>query len=161
MDIRWCIRGRTGSRRREAASAPWEEVTQRGAPFVGLEPILLVDPNRAQFLPPRQTVATPRAAPAALRATRHVWRFLRVVIAVVLARQYNRQVQKRSRLSFTFSAREPPSVIWKENIALDENCCRCPRCGRRSSTFEKGSSAMRVETIVNEIHGSIFMRWET
>jgi hypothetical protein len=41
--------------------APSEEVCQRGAPLVGLESILLVDPNPRQLLPPRrQLVATPR-----------------------------------------------------------------------------------------------------
>src|SRR5882672_2905272 len=41
--------------------APSEEVHQRGAPLVGLESILLVDPHPRQLLPPpRQVVAAPR-----------------------------------------------------------------------------------------------------
>ena len=45
----------------EELRAPSEEVCQRGAPFIGLESILLVDPNPRQFLPPpRQLVAAPR-----------------------------------------------------------------------------------------------------
>ena len=45
----------------EELRAPSEEVRQRGAPFVGLESILLVDPNPRQLLPPpRQLVAAPR-----------------------------------------------------------------------------------------------------
>src|ERR1700686_5367837 len=41
--------------------APAEEVCQRGAPLVGLESVLLVDPNPRQLLPPpRQLVAAPR-----------------------------------------------------------------------------------------------------
>jgi len=45
----------------EELRAPSEEVRQRGAPLVGLEAILLVDPDPRQFLtPPRQLVAAPR-----------------------------------------------------------------------------------------------------
>src|SRR5438094_408965 len=45
----------------EELRAPSEEVCQQGAPLVGLESILLVDPNPRQLLPPpRQLVATPR-----------------------------------------------------------------------------------------------------
>jgi hypothetical protein len=45
----------------EELRAPSEEVCQRGAPIVGLESILLVDPNPRQLLPPpRQLVAAPR-----------------------------------------------------------------------------------------------------
>src|SRR5439155_377080 len=45
----------------EELRAPSEEVCQRGAPLVGLESILLVDPNPRQLLPPpRQLVAAPR-----------------------------------------------------------------------------------------------------
>src|SRR5437870_1831108 len=45
----------------EELRAPSEEVDQRGAPLVGLESILLVDPNPRQLLPsPRQLVAAPR-----------------------------------------------------------------------------------------------------
>src|SRR5204862_8262594 len=45
----------------EELRAPSEEVRQRGAPLVGLEPILLVDPDPRQRLPPpRQFVAAPR-----------------------------------------------------------------------------------------------------
>src|ERR1700730_9628583 len=41
--------------------SPSEEVRQRGAPLVGLESVLLVDPNPRQLLPPpRQLVAAPR-----------------------------------------------------------------------------------------------------
>src|SRR5205814_10162316 len=41
--------------------APSEQVCQRGAPFIGLEPILLVEPDPRQLLPPpRQLVAPPR-----------------------------------------------------------------------------------------------------
>ena len=45
----------------EELRAPSEEVCQRGAPFIGLESVLLVDPNPRQLLPPpRQLVAAPR-----------------------------------------------------------------------------------------------------
>src|SRR5262245_12203015 len=45
----------------EELRAPSEEVFKQGAPFVGVEPILLVDANPRQFLaPPRQVVAPPR-----------------------------------------------------------------------------------------------------
>src|SRR5208283_4623419 len=45
----------------EELRAPSKEVCQRGAPLVGVESILLVDPNPRQFLPPpRQLVAAPR-----------------------------------------------------------------------------------------------------
>jgi hypothetical protein len=46
----------------EELRVPSEEVCQRGTPLVGLESILLVDPNPRQFLlpPPRQLVAAPR-----------------------------------------------------------------------------------------------------
>src|SRR5207249_7862475 len=45
----------------EELRAPSEEVCQQGAPLVGLESILLVDPNPRQLLPPpRQLVAAPR-----------------------------------------------------------------------------------------------------
>src|SRR5258707_2200402 len=45
----------------EELRTPSEEVCQRGAPFVSLESILLVDPDPRQLLPsPRQLVATPR-----------------------------------------------------------------------------------------------------
>src|SRR6058998_2519110 len=45
----------------EELRAPSEEVCQRGAPLVGLESILLVDPHPRQLLPPpRQLVAAPR-----------------------------------------------------------------------------------------------------
>ena len=45
----------------EELRAPSEEVCQRGAPFVGLEAVLLVDPDPRQLLPPpRQLVAAPR-----------------------------------------------------------------------------------------------------
>jgi len=45
----------------EELRAPFEEVCQRGAPLVGLESILLVDPDPRQLLPsPRQLVAAPR-----------------------------------------------------------------------------------------------------
>ena len=45
----------------EELRAPAEEVRQRGAPFVGLESVLLVDPDPRQLLPPpRQLVAAPR-----------------------------------------------------------------------------------------------------
>src|SRR6266446_2700505 len=45
----------------EELRAPPEEVGQRGAPLVGLESILLVDPDPRQLLPsPRQLVAAPR-----------------------------------------------------------------------------------------------------
>src|SRR5438094_892133 len=45
----------------EELRAPSEEVCQRGAPLVGLESILFVDPNPRQLLPPpRQLVAAPR-----------------------------------------------------------------------------------------------------
>src|SRR5207244_11618473 len=45
----------------EELRAPSEEVRQRGAPLVGLESILLVDPHTRQLLPPpRQVVAPPR-----------------------------------------------------------------------------------------------------
>src|SRR5207302_4742887 len=45
----------------EELRAPSEEVRQRGAPLVGLESILLVDPHPRQLLPPpRQVVAAPR-----------------------------------------------------------------------------------------------------
>src|SRR5262249_57356346 len=41
--------------------APSEEVRERGAPLVGIESIVLVDPNPRQRLPlPRQLVAAPR-----------------------------------------------------------------------------------------------------
>src|SRR5918998_1645559 len=44
----------------EELRAPSEEVCQRGAALVGLESILLVDPNPRQLLPPlRQLVAAP------------------------------------------------------------------------------------------------------
>ena len=67
----------------EELRAPSEEVRQRGAPLVGLESILLVDPHPRQLLPPpRQVVAAPRelllgprAARAGLRATLYVSRF--------------------------------------------------------------------------------------
>jgi hypothetical protein len=40
--------------------APLEEVRQRGAPFIGLEPILLADADPRQFLTaPRHLVAAP------------------------------------------------------------------------------------------------------
>src|SRR5919106_5960559 len=40
--------------------APAEQVFERSAPLVGLEPVLLVDPNPGQLLPPpRQLVAAP------------------------------------------------------------------------------------------------------
>jgi len=49
------------SRARVSPSENTEEVCQRGAPFVGLESILFVDPNSWQLLPPeRQLVAPPR-----------------------------------------------------------------------------------------------------
>src|SRR5438094_8091257 len=45
----------------EELRVPSEEVRQRGAPLVGLEAILLVDPHPRQLLPPpRQVVAAPR-----------------------------------------------------------------------------------------------------
>src|SRR5438128_4684087 len=45
----------------EELRAPSEEVGQRGAPLVGLESILRVDPHPRQLLPPpRQLVAAPR-----------------------------------------------------------------------------------------------------
>jgi len=45
----------------EELRAPAKEVCQRGAPFIGLESVLLVDPNPRQPLtPPRQLVAAPR-----------------------------------------------------------------------------------------------------
>ena len=45
----------------EQLRAPSEEVHQRVAPLIGLESVLLVDPNPRQFLPPpRQLVAAPR-----------------------------------------------------------------------------------------------------
>ena len=45
----------------EELRAPSEEVCERGAPLVGLESILLVDPDPRQLLPPpRQLVAAPR-----------------------------------------------------------------------------------------------------
>jgi hypothetical protein len=45
----------------EELRAPSEEVRQRGATFIGLESILLVDPNPRQLLPSsRQLVAAPR-----------------------------------------------------------------------------------------------------
>ena len=45
----------------EELRAPSEQVHERGAPFVGLESILLVDPDPRQLLPPpRQLVAAPR-----------------------------------------------------------------------------------------------------
>src|SRR3989449_8598464 len=45
----------------EELRAPSEEVCQRGAPLVGLESILLVDPNPRQLLPPpRQLLPPPR-----------------------------------------------------------------------------------------------------
>src|SRR5262249_33739452 len=41
--------------------APCEEVCQRGAPFIGLESVLLLDPDPRQLLTsPRQLVASPR-----------------------------------------------------------------------------------------------------
>jgi hypothetical protein len=45
----------------EQLRTPSEEVCQRGPPLVGLESILLVDPDPRQLLPlPRQLVAAPR-----------------------------------------------------------------------------------------------------
>src|SRR5207247_6090825 len=45
----------------EELRAPSKEVWQRGAAFVGLECVLLVDPDPRQLLPsPRQLVAAPR-----------------------------------------------------------------------------------------------------
>src|SRR5215472_5670268 len=45
----------------EELRAPSEEVFERGAPFVGVEPILLVDADPRQLLPPpRQFVAVAR-----------------------------------------------------------------------------------------------------
>src|SRR5207244_7454764 len=45
----------------EKLRAPSEEVCQRGAPLVGLEAVLLADPDPRQLLPaPRQLVAAPR-----------------------------------------------------------------------------------------------------
>src|ERR1700761_4713946 len=45
----------------EELRTPSEEVCRRGAPFIGLESVLLVAPNPRQFLPPlRQFVAAPR-----------------------------------------------------------------------------------------------------
>src|SRR2546423_11663238 len=45
----------------EELRAPSEEVCQRGAPLVGVESVLLVDPDPRQLLPsPRQLVALPR-----------------------------------------------------------------------------------------------------
>jgi hypothetical protein len=45
----------------EQLRTPSEEVCQRDAPLVGLESILLVDPDPRQLLPlPRQLVAAPR-----------------------------------------------------------------------------------------------------
>src|SRR5947207_603701 len=45
----------------EELRAPSEEVCQRGAPFVGLEAVLLVNSNPRQFLPfSRQLIAPPR-----------------------------------------------------------------------------------------------------
>src|SRR5207248_10306544 len=45
----------------EELRAPSEQIRQRGAPLVGLEAILLVDPDPWQLLPPpRQLVALPR-----------------------------------------------------------------------------------------------------
>src|SRR6185503_7942550 len=45
----------------EELRAPPEEIRQRGAPLVGLESILLVDPHPRQLLPPpRQLVAPSR-----------------------------------------------------------------------------------------------------
>jgi hypothetical protein len=66
----------------EELRAPSEEVCQRGAPFIGLESVLLVDPNPRQPLTsPRQArrcaalaPSPPRAARAALPATLHVFR---------------------------------------------------------------------------------------
>src|ERR1700745_302395 len=44
----------------EELRAPSEEVCQRGAPCIGLESVLLVDPDPRQLLsPPRQLVAAP------------------------------------------------------------------------------------------------------
>src|SRR5215831_16047278 len=45
----------------EKLRAPSKEVRQRGAPLVGIEAILLVDPNPRKLLsPPCQLVAAPR-----------------------------------------------------------------------------------------------------
>jgi hypothetical protein len=45
----------------EELRAPSEEICQRGAPFIGLESVLLVDPDPRQLLTsPRQLVAVPR-----------------------------------------------------------------------------------------------------
>src|SRR6202040_3406551 len=45
----------------EELRAPTEEVRQRGASLVGLESVLLLDPDPRQLLPsPRQLVAAPR-----------------------------------------------------------------------------------------------------
>src|SRR6185295_13032150 len=45
----------------EDLRAPSKEVCQRCAPFVGLEAVLLVDPDPRQLLPPpRQLIAAPR-----------------------------------------------------------------------------------------------------
>src|SRR5271165_6292479 len=45
----------------EELRAPSEEVCQRGAPFIGLESVLFVDPDPRQLLTsPRQLVAVPR-----------------------------------------------------------------------------------------------------
>src|SRR5689334_15299564 len=61
---RWTARRVVGSEHEvvdEKLRAPPEEVRQRGAPFIGLEPVLLVDPDPRQLLTlPRQLVAAPR-----------------------------------------------------------------------------------------------------
>jgi hypothetical protein len=44
----------------EELRTPSEEVRQRGVPFIGLESVLLVDPDSRQLLTsPRQLVAAP------------------------------------------------------------------------------------------------------
>src|SRR2546427_3129032 len=61
---RWAAGGVVGPEHEvvdEKLRAPSEEVCQRGAPLVGLESVLLVDPDPWQLLPsPRQLVAAPR-----------------------------------------------------------------------------------------------------
>jgi hypothetical protein len=47
----------------EELRAPSEEVCQRGAPFIGLEPVLLIDPDPRQLLTStRQLVALRRVS---------------------------------------------------------------------------------------------------
>src|SRR5262249_40723723 len=45
----------------EELRAPLEQILERGAPLIGLEAILLADPNPRQLLPPlRHLIAAPR-----------------------------------------------------------------------------------------------------